>query len=381
MSYFENTGKPFKEVDARVELIAQLERILTHTPPSTDFASRSRGHGLYSGIRSTSFLFCRLSKLYPELKVRGLRLERIARSYLDAASPTAADSPDPSHCGIANELLLNLTLKVLLNEGKIAIDNARNLCSYAETILRTNHPDSSSNEWLYGRAGYLYFLRTVYQHLQSVDGATARTVYETMRRVAAGISAAPYPWTWHGKAYLGGAHGLVGIITQIVLSFPESASSMTKQLSGLLALQSTTSGNFPSSLPPHGDRLVQFCHGAPGFIASLSSLRPYFPDLQDRIDASLARARECVWERGLLTKNPCLCHGISGNAVVLGSEGRTRTFLSFTTREALQEIDYRGDDHGIDGYLGLYSGEAGRAWAWAVMDLELFDKFIGYNDI
>ena len=61
--------------------------------------------------------------------------------------------------------------------------------------------------------------------------------------------------------------------------------------------------------------LVQWCHGAPGFAYSLQALRPYFPQLQGRIDVAVAEAQELVWKQGLLTKEPSLCHGIFGNAL------------------------------------------------------------------
>ena len=78
-------------------------------------------------------------------------------------------------------------------------------------------------------------------------------------------------YTWHGKHYLGAAHGLAGILTlllQIPLPVlrPHLSSLVQPAVDYLLGLQ-LPSGNLPSSLESsHGDRLMHWCHGAPGFV-------------------------------------------------------------------------------------------------------------------
>jgi hypothetical protein len=77
---------------------------------------------------------------------------------------------------------------------------------------------------------------------------------------------------------------------------------------------------------------VQFCHSTPGFVVSLMALLEWncFPSLQPQLEAAVLRAREVVWQKGLLVKEPCLCHGISGNALALDGEQREH-FLAYTT--------------------------------------------------
>ena len=55
------------------------------------------------------------------------------------------------------------------------------------------------------------------------------------------------------------------------------------ELAVLLSYQ-FDNGNFPASLPLERDRLVQVCHGAPGVVVSLLSIREYFPSLKEKID-------------------------------------------------------------------------------------------------
>jgi lantibiotic modifying enzyme len=125
-------------------------------------------------------------------------------------------------------------------------------------------------------------------------------------------------WEWRGKRYFGAAHGEIGIITQLVLSNPTLAPKLQDRLEDLLDFQ-CSDGNWPSSEVKMREgksaKLVQWCHGAPGFVFSLQSLREHFPDLQPQIDAAILRAQDIIWRHGLLTKEPSLCHGILGNAL------------------------------------------------------------------
>jgi Lanthionine synthetase C-like protein len=61
-------------------------------------------------------------------------------------------------------------------------------------------------------------------------------------------------------------------------------------------------------VPEGGPRfLMQFCHGAPGFVICLGDL----PGTQ--LDPLLAAAGDTIWAAGPLTKGSNLCHGTAGN--------------------------------------------------------------------
>ncbi|KAI0200195.1 hypothetical protein F4808DRAFT_171548 [Astrocystis sublimbata] len=139
------------------------------------------------------------------------------------------------------------------------------------------------------------------------------------------------------------------------------------------------SGNFPSSLPAGSDRLVQFCHGGPGFVVSLRALMPYFPELEERMRDVIARAQDDIWRRGLLTKEPCLCHGVAGNALAFDRDDQFHHFLYFMRGERIEEL--RSDASRDNERAGLYTGEAGRVWCWAVADWGLSRTCVGYNDV
>lgn len=85
----------------------------------------------------------------------------------------------------------------------------------------------------------------------------------------------------------------------------------------LVYLQMLPSGNLRSSLGKDSDRLVQLCHGSPGFILCLVEAAKTWPA---RAEEYLRLATRCGWnvfERGILLKGPGLCHGASGNALAL----------------------------------------------------------------
>ncbi|MBE7181347.1 MAG: LanC-like protein, partial [Terriglobus roseus] len=236
----------------------------------------------------------------------------------------------------------------------------------------------AGDEWLYGRAGYLYLLRMVKRAFAG-DANIVELVEDTADEVIEAIMDSSRPWKWHGKAYVGAVHGAIGIITQIVLTDPSWAPKLEGDLAALLSYQ-YDGGNWPSAIPPGKDRLVQVCHGAPGVILSLLSVQQHFPKLRDRIERCVRKGRECVRERGLLTKEPCLCHGISGNALAL--EGADfEHFLSYTTGHEIKSLDKDGMMEKSDDPASLWTGEAGRAWAWAIADKGLEHSLLAYNDI
>ncbi|EUB55384.1 LanC-like protein [Echinococcus granulosus] len=84
-----------------------------------------------------------------------------------------------------------------------------------------------------------------------------------------------------------------------------------------LARLQLSSGNWPSSLGSSigQDRLVQWCHGAPGIVPLL--LCAYKLTGEEDYLKRAERGGEVIWERGLLTKGCGLCHGSAGSGYAL----------------------------------------------------------------
>ncbi|KAK4565545.1 hypothetical protein LTR86_004162 [Recurvomyces mirabilis] len=328
------------------------------------------GGGLFHGPVSVAYTFLVLQQLYPDLEIEQRHLGTWSAAYLEHAQKNfqTYPGPQPGKCGVMDDVLCLLAIGAASSK---EVEMAQDLCDYSAEVL---DPDTE-NEWLYGRAGYLYLLRLV--KASFIDNPEMlKLITDTQDDVIDVILETPRPWKWHGKAYVGAVHGAFGIITQIVLTNPAKyAPKLEMELAVLLTYQ-YESGNFPSSIPPEKDRLVQICHGAPGVVISLQSIREYFPSLKDKIEKAIAKGRECILERGLLTKEPC----ISGNALALEDKDFEH-FLTYTTGHEIKSMEKDGLLDPSSAPESLFGGEAGRAWTWAVADRGLTKRILGYNDL
>ncbi|QDS68127.1 hypothetical protein FKW77_010255 [Venturia effusa] len=367
--HFRDDTKELRSRDAFKQLMASLKRLVNEHPPD----SVEPGGGLYYGPVSIAYLFFVLQRVYEELEIEGYKLGIWAAQYLRHAQQHMKKypGPDTQRCGVSDDIMAMIAIDAASTRDAELV---KDLCDFADITA----DEESGNEWLYGRAGYLYLLRFV-KVCFADDAEVKQLIDDTADDVIDAIMATPRPWKWHGKAYLGAVHGMIGIITQVVLTDSSLAPKLEADLSALLSYQ-YDSGNWPSSIPPGRDRLVQVCHGAPGVISSLLSIKRFFPKLEEKIDRRIKKGRECIKERGLLTKEACLCHGVSGNALALEDEDFEH-FLSFTTGRELKALEKDGLMERSDDPASLWTGEAGRAWAWAVADKGLEKRLLGYNDV
>jgi len=304
-------------------------------------------------------------------------------------------------CGVIDEVMTSLALEAAFDRD---VNAAKQFVEWAVAVAES---DKAGNEWLYGRAGTLYFVRLIRRHWADSEAdaeaeAETASILQLLDFAASelirSIVEAERPWTWYDTNYVGAAHGTIGIITQIVLTRPSTASELglEGELRAILDAQFSDSGNFPAALPSPSpspaaaaaavdrrrdrERLVQFCHGAPGVVNSLMSLRDYFPNLRERIDAAIQKGQACTLKLGILTKEPCLCHGSSGNALALEGEA-FECLINHSTAPMMARMEKEGVWEPSDNPERLYTGEAGRAWAWAVADQQLEKRFLGYNDL
>lgn len=386
--------RPLQPVTPHPELVASLTSLVQSAPPES-FSRAWKLQGLFDGPTGIAYLFLRLSQTHPEMTIRHRSARQWAEAYIDGSYKTANDdylarsgyTVDPNRCGVANEILARTAVDAAINQDAAKV---MKLCQFANWILTA---EEGSDEWLYGRAGYLYLLRAATARIGEVaEKEVLSEIERTKEKVVKRILQTPQPWYWHGKCYLGAAHGAIGIVTQLVLSLPECASGLEETVSHLLSLQ-LASGNWPSSLPEAAQsyalnsddksriqkrgQLVQFCHGAPGFITSLTAIRAYFPNHEKQIDEAVEIGRSHVWERGILVKESCLCHGTCGNALCL-SKSQFEQMLALSTEEKAKEL---GKFEPSSSPYGLYTGMAGRAWVWAVADSGIEQTFLGYNDM
>ncbi|XP_013186554.2 glutathione S-transferase LANCL1 [Amyelois transitella] len=185
--------------------------------------------------------------------------------------------------------------------------------------------EESPDELLYGKAGYLYSLLFVMKHITGKDVIPAShfekvisSIIKSGKKLSAQMKFdTPLLWEWHDKIYFGAAHGMTGILYMLLQAHAYTSAaekkSFIKPTIDWLLTHRFPSGNFPSSLGSSArDRLVQWCHGATGFVPLCLLAYQIFED-----DKYLKIALQCgdvIWQRGLCSKGYSLCHGVSGNA-------------------------------------------------------------------
>ncbi|XP_024620114.1 lanC-like protein 2 isoform X1 [Neophocaena asiaeorientalis asiaeorientalis] len=180
------------------------------------------------------------------------------------------------------------------------------------------------DELLQGRAGYLYALLYVSTEMGpgAVCGSAVKEVVDAIIESGKALSReekkaerCPLLYQWHRKQYVGAAHGMAGIYYMLMQPAAkvdqETLTEMVKPSIDYMRHKRFRSGNYPSSLSNETDRLVHWCHGAPGVIHTLMQAYKVFKEekyLKDAMECS-----DVIWQRGLLRKGYGICHGTAGN--------------------------------------------------------------------
>ncbi|KAF8960663.1 hypothetical protein BDZ97DRAFT_1905851 [Flammula alnicola] len=153
-------------------------------------------------------------------------------------------------------------------------------------------------------------------------------------RMSGGPDLPPLMWMWHGKRYLGGAHGVAGIL-QTLLNCPtpiiqKHLADIFHTVAWLVDCQDEA-GNWPTKCPTQrevsgGNDLVQWCHGASGMLILLATALRVLHDqkdmiatnnIEDKLRNSLHLGANFVCKHGLLRKGVGLCHGVAGSVYAL----------------------------------------------------------------
>lgn len=210
-----------------------------------------------------------------------------------------------------------------------ALGDMSSCSKYAEIVVKKARENSSKfadiDSGDSGLLGSLAFLRANTKCLGETFSVSMSLAVSILERGVVGDSLV-LSWTnpMDDDRWLGTSHGTAGILFEVlhvdgILESTHWRPFLIATLEDLIAHQ-FDSGNFPSQyFKDDQDELVQWDHGAPGVSMTLFKAGEITGhdielfDLSQSLFAAAARAQECVWRRGLLTKGLMLCHGISGN--------------------------------------------------------------------
>ncbi|XP_068083432.1 lanC-like protein 2 [Anabrus simplex] len=344
------------EIESTAEsLLSRIELDVNQDPPSD--------YSVYTGISGIAFLFLLLGE-----RVHDSFFNR-ALECIEEVLPRLRNRNVSFLTGDAGPLALGAVL--FAREGN---DNEKsNLISQLTgPLLRTALDLDLPDEMLYGRAGYLYSLLFINKHLgeDTIPVSTIRRVVSAI--LCSGINLArqeqfdvPLMYKWHDTYYVGAAHGLAGILFMLLQAknYLERSELETLVCPTIDYLQEVRypSGNFRSSLDSENDKLVQWCHGAPGMVDLFCLAYGTF-GREVYLDTAL-ECGEIVWRRGLLKKGYSICHGVAGNAYSFLSLFRATQDLKHLHR-AIQFAKWCNDYgthqvHYPDHPMSLFEGVSG----------------------
>ncbi|XP_029445426.1 lanC-like protein 2 isoform X2 [Rhinatrema bivittatum] len=274
-------------------------------------------------------------------------------------------------CGDAGPLAVGAVVYHKLQNEKESKDCITKLLQMQRTVcMDVDLPD----ELLYGRAGFLYALLYLNAEIGpgTVPQSTIKELIDAIIESGKNLSKeerkserCPLLYQWHKKQYVGAAHGMAGIYYMLMQPLSnvdqETLMELVKPSIDYVRHKKFRSGNYPSSLSNESDRLVQWCHGAPGVIHMLLQAYKIFKEekyLKDAMECS-----DVIWQRGLLRKGYGICHGTAGNGYAFLSLYRLtqdKKYLYRACKFAEWCLDYGA--HGCripDRPYSLFEGMAG----------------------
>jgi len=297
-----------------------------------------------------------------ELQRRGLvELERDYVPYLEHGY--APDEPEHDHPPslLSGETGIRLVLQRLKPSGA----NADRLAE----LIAANANDEHC-ELLWGSPGTM--LAAAELHRSTGESRWAELWQESAAWLEGELDPGSGVWTqvirgWE-EHYLGPAHGFAGCVLALAAFRPlrdlhERAAATARRY----AIEEDGLANWPpladGDLRPRDGKIrLQWCHGAPGIVASLAGLAP-----DDAEHDRLVRAGgELTWRAGPLVKGPGLCHGTAGNGYAFlallertGDELWLERARAFAVHAAAQVARARAA-HGR-GRFTLWTGDPGAA--------------------
>jgi lantibiotic modifying enzyme len=295
-------------------------------------------HGIYFGAAGALWALDRLARagLHEPRRDYARRAEEALDGYLRRPE---LDGPAPSlwigEGGIA-------LVAWLLSPAPARADRLAELIAV--------EPDRDTLELMWGSPGFLLIADAMLEHTGEERWRSAWTAIadRLMHQWGAHV-----PDFWTQRLYgstdeiLGPAHGLAGVVAALArrpeLLPPGELVDRTAAALSATAIREGEQANWPPARhqpleKPDGSIRTQWCHGAPGIVASVAALPP-----DDELDSLLRAGAELTWAAGPLRKGANLCHGTAGNGFALlklftrtGDESWLQQARCFATHSAAQ---------------------------------------------
>uniref|UniRef100_A0A8C2CPP5 LanC lantibiotic synthetase component C-like 2 (bacterial) n=1 Tax=Cyprinus carpio TaxID=7962 RepID=A0A8C2CPP5_CYPCA len=277
-----------KKVQSKIkDLLQQMEEGLKTADPH-DFST-------YTGWTGIALLYLQLYRVTQEASHLQRALDYVKRTLRNLNGRRVSFL-----CGDAGPLAVGAVVHHHLKNQTESQECLSKLVQLQRSVLGAD--SDLPDELLYGRAGFLYAL--LYVHTEIGPDAVD---HNTIIKVSVVLVYCMCVYLYRHDKY-----------TQYTYIYYPSAKVSQDALNELLRPsvdyvrhKKFRSGNYPSSLSNETDRLVHWCHGAPGVLHMLIMAHKVFRDEKYLRDA--AECGEVIWQRGLLRKGYGLCHGTAGN--------------------------------------------------------------------
>jgi hypothetical protein len=283
-------------------------------------------------------------------------LERY-RTHPDFGSPAEADP----RTRVAVPSLWMGETGIALVAHQLTADDA--LVEPLLTLIRSNN-DNPTNELMWGSPGTMLAAATMLA--RTGDPRFAEAWYDGAERLWA-------HWNedslWIQQLYgrrmksLGPAHGFAGVVRVLVQGggFVDAIRVRVAKVVEERAVREDGLANWPPAADGELERndtiRTQWCHGAPGIVASLWDVAP---------EELMVEGGELTWQAGPLKKGPGLCHGTAGNGYAflkLHRLTRDEVWLERARRfamHALTQVDRAREEYD-QGRFTLWTGDIGVA--------------------
>ncbi|KAI9140244.1 hypothetical protein BKA69DRAFT_1125828 [Paraphysoderma sedebokerense] len=318
--------KPLSKERVQQFLLSSCTDIIRHCDLNDYYANWD----VYVGYSGIALMFYRLHRYDPQWLINGMPPLHYATKYLSVALDNLQREQQSrrniGHVGFLCTAAGTYAIASVVLEKVGQHAESRSYLSRLLHLLPHAIHSHEYSEFLYGGSGYLYALNFVKSHIgddisqpcrDAIDNAVREVIHSILQKGRQGAARLKQERL---SLAVSEAHGVAGILHTLLscksyLS-DDDLDDIKDTVEWLLDFQ-YESGNFPSSVEryPSSDKLVQYCHGAPGFVSLLHSAIKLFDSeiLQIKSKNSLSACLHATFTRGVLRKGPGLCHGLSGS--------------------------------------------------------------------